>query len=258
MKTITEFFQENYKTVDFENILKVGKIRLDEADDPFGAPAGGDAGDDPMGGPGGDTSGAAGGDPFGGSDPMGGGDPMGGPGGDIGGPAGGPGGDSEDGGFENDKSDDEDDDDENEEDDHEDDPDWTKGVQDPDDPMLDDKPAGETIYDADSVVKSIAAIRSAEPSENLKSMADVQKALELIINGKKLKIEDVSFNDPDDAMKLIDKIEEPLDIKLKNYIDLKIKQPIIAQRDKNKEEIAKLADDNDKARDTIDAMNKRD
>ena len=139
----------------------------------------------------------------------------------------------------------------------EDDPDWTKGVKDTDNITLKDKPAGESIYDGESVIKAINAVQAAKSPEELKSMDQVKKALELIINGKKLKIEDVSFEDPDDAMELISAIEEHLDIKLKNYIDLKIKQPIIAYRDQNKAEIAKMAADNDKARDTIDAMNKQ-
>ena len=46
------------------------------------------------------------------------------------------------------------------------------------------------------------------------------------------------------------------EIKLKNYIDLKIKQPIILYRDQNKADIAAKAAENDKARDAIDALNK--
>lgn len=243
MKTIQEFLQEKVKPVNFSDILTVGKVSLTEADDPLagGAP---DMGGDPG-------MGAPGGDPGMGGDPMAGGDPgMGGLPGDPG--MGGPGGQDPNAGVENAETDEED-----EEDDHEDDPDWTKGVKDPDNVMLKDKPAGESIYDGESVLKSINAVRASKSPEELKSMDEVQKALELIVNGKKLKIEDVSFEDPDDAMELISAIEEPLDIKLKNYIDLKIKQPIIAYRDQNKAEIAKMAADNDKARDTIDAMNKQ-
>lgn len=239
MKTIQEFLQEKLKPIKFEEILDVGKISLNEADDPL---AGMDTGgDDPMAGGAPDADPAAGG-------AMG-GDPLAGLGG---GDA--PDGDSPDAGIENAETEE---DSEDKEDEHEDDPDWTQGVEDPDNVMLDTKPAGESIYDGNSVLKSINAIRASRPAEELKSIDQVQKALELIVNGKKLKIEDVSFEDPDDAMELISAIEEPLDIKLRNYIDLKIKQPIIAFRDKNKAEIAKMAADNDKARDTIDAMNKR-
>lgn len=239
MKTIQEFLQEKLKPIKFEDILDVGKISLNEADDPL---AGMDAGgDDSMAGGAPDADPAAGGDM--GGDPLaglGGGDALGG--------------DDSDAGIENAETEE---DSEDEGDEHEDDPDWTQGVEDPDNVMLDAKPAGESIYDGDSVLKSINAIRASRPAEELKSIDQVQKALELIVNGKKLKIEDVTFEDPDDAMELISAIEEPLDIKLRNYIDLKIKQPIIAFRDKNKAEIAKMAADNDKARDTIDAMNKQ-
>lgn len=234
MKTIQEFLQENLKPVNFDSLLSVGKVSLTEADDPL---AGGDAGADPT----------AGGDPLGGApagDPLAGGDPLGGPGGAPGGAPEGDAGIKPEG-------------DEEEEDDHEDDPDWTKGVKDTDDVTLKDKPAGESIYDGESVLKAINAVQAAKAPEELKSMDAVKKALELIVNGKKLKIEDVSFEDPDDAMELLSAIEEHLDIKLRNYIDLKIKQPIIAYRDQNKAEIAKMAADNDKARDTIDAMNKQ-
>lgn len=239
MKTIQEFLQEKLKPIKIEDILDIGKISLNEADDPL---AGMDAGgDDPMAGGVSDTDPAAGGD-------MG-GDPFASLGG-----GGAPEDDDSDVGIENAETEENS---EDEEDEHEDDPDWTQGVEDPDNVMLDTKPAGESIYDGNSVLKSISAIRASKPAEELKSIDKVQKALELIVNGKKLKIEDVSFEDPDDAMELISAIEEPLDIKLRNYIDLKIKQPIISFRDKNKAEIAKIAADNDKARDTIDAMNKQ-
>lgn len=244
MKTIQEFLQENLKPVNFDSLLSVGKVSLTEADDPL---AGGDAGADPTAG-GDPMGGAPAGDPMGGGDPLGGGDPFGGPGGAPGGAP------ADDAGI---KPEGDEDEDEEEEDDHEDDPDWTKGVKDTDDVTLKDKPAGESIYDGESVLKAINAVQAAKAPEELKSMDAVKKALELIVNGKKLKIEDVSFEDPDDAMELISAIEEHLDIKLRNYIDLKIKQPIIAYRDQNKAEIAKMAADNDKARDTIDAMNKQ-
>lgn len=238
MKTIQEFLQENLKPVNFDSLLSVGKVSLTEADDLM---AGGDMSEAPAGDP------MGGGDPLGG-DPLG-GDPLGGaPGG--GAPGGAPEGDA---GIQPEGDEDEGE----EEDDHEDDPDWTKGVKDIDDVTLTDKPAGESIYDGESVLKAINAVQAAKSPEELKSMDAVKKALELIVNGKKLKIEDVSFEDPDDAMELISAIEEHLDIKLRNYIDLKIKQPIIAYRDQNKTEIAKIAADNDKARDTIDAMNKQ-
>lgn len=240
MKTIDEYLSENVKPVNFDKVLNVGKINIFEAEDPMAA--------DPMGGD-------MGGDPMGGGD-MGGGDPMGGP------PMGGPGGD--DAGFANAETND-DDEEESVEDKklkeldlegHEDDPDATSGIKDIDNATLPAKPAAESIYDFNSLFKSIAAVRSTASEEELKGFDQIEKALTLIGNGKKLKMEDVAFDDPESAMELINKVEEPLDIKLKNYIDLKIKQPIILYRDQNKADIADKAAENDKARDAIDALNK--
>lgn len=243
MKTIDEYLSENIKPVNFDKVLNVGKINIFEAEDPMAAdPIGGDMG---------------GGDPLGGGD-MGGGDPMGGP------PMGGPSGD--DAGFDNaETGEGEDDEEESDEDKklkeldlegHEDDPDATSGIKDTDNVTLPAKPAAESIYDFNSLFKSIAAVRSTASAEELKGFDQVEKALTLIGNGKKLKMEDVAFDDPESAMELINKVEEPLDIKLKNYIDLKIKQPIILYRDQNKADIAAKAAENDKARDAIDALNK--
>lgn len=244
MKTIDEYLSENIKPVNFDKVLNVGKINIFEAEDPMAA--------DPMSG--GDMGG---GDPLGGGD-MGGGDPMGGP------PIGGPSGD--DAGFDNaETGEGEDDEEESDEDKklkeldlegHEDDPDATSGIKDTDNVTLPAKPAAESIYDFNSLFKSIAAVRSTASAEELKGFDQVEKALTLIGNGKKLKMEDVAFDDPESAMELINKVEEPLDIKLKNYIDLKIKQPIILYRDQNKADIAAKAAENDKARDAIDALNK--
>ena len=236
MKTINEYLSENVKPVNFDKVLNVGKIDIFEAEDPMAADSmgGGDMGGDPM----------AGGD-------MGGGDPMGGPGGD-------------DAGFANAEAV-EDDEEESDEDKklkeldlegHEDDPDATSGIKDIDNATLPAKPAAESIYDFNSLFKSIAAVRSTASAEELKGFDQIEKALTLIGNGKKLKMEDVAFDDPESAMELINKVEEPLDIKLKNYIDLKIKQPIILYRDQNKADIADKAAENDKARDAIDALNK--
>lgn len=235
MKTIDEYLSENVKPVNFDKVLNVGKINIFEAEDPMAA--------DPMGG------GDMGGDPMGG-------DPMGGP------PTGGPSGD--DAGFDNAETND-DDEEESVEDKklkeldlegHEDDPDATSGIKDIDNATLPAKPAAESIYDFNSLFKSIAAVRSTASEEELKGFDQIEKALTLIGNGKKLKMEDVAFDDPESAMELINKVEEPLDIKLKNYIDLKIKQPIILYRDQNKADIAAKAAENDKARDAIDALNK--
>ena len=233
MKTIDEYLSENVKPVNFDKVLNVGKINIFEAEDPMAA--------DPLGG---DMGGDMGGDPMGGP-------PMSGPSGD-------------DAGFDNAETND-DDEEESVEDKklkeldlegHEDDPDATSGIKDIDNATLPAKPAAESIYDFNSLFKSIAAVRSTASEEELKGFDQIEKALTLIGNGKKLKMEDVAFDDPESAMELINKVEEPLDIKLKNYIDLKIKQPIILYRDQNKADIAAKAAENDKARDAIDALNK--
>lgn len=237
MKTIDEYLSENVKPVNFDKVLNVGKINIFEAEDPM-------AGGDPLAG------GAMGGDPMGGGDMVG--PPMGGPGGD-------------DAGFGNAETAEDDDEEESDEDKklkeldlegHEDDPDATSGIKDADNVTLPEKPAAESIYDFNAMFKSIAAVRSTASEEELKGFDQIEKALTLIGNGKKLKMEDVAFDDPESAMELINKVEEPLDIKLKNYIDFKIKQPIILYRDQNKADIAAKAAENDKARDAIDALNK--
>lgn len=240
MKTIDEYLSENVKPVNFDKVLNVGKINIFEVTDPMT--------DNPMGG--------GMGDDLGGGEDMGGGDPMGGP--PMGGPA------EDNAGFDNAETS-ENDEEESDEDKkmkeldlegHEDDPDATSGIKDTDNVTLPAKPAAESIYDFNSLFKSIAAVRSTAAEEELKGFDKVEKALTLIGNGKKLKMEDVEFDDPESAMELINKVEEPLDIKLKNYIDLKIKQPIILYRDQNKADIAAKAAENDKARDAIDALNK--
>lgn len=244
MKTIEEFLNEHIQHIDFDKILNVGKINIFEAEDPM---AGGD-------------------DTFASDDlAMGGDDAMSDPSAMLGGSdsTGSPGADS-DAGFDNAATDDSNEDESDEDkklkeldlEGHEDDPDVTNGVKDVDNVTLPEVPAAESIYNFEELFKSIAAIRSTASEEELKSFDQVEKALTLVGNGKKLKIEDVSFDDPENAMELINKIEEPLDIKLKNYIDLKIKQPIILYRDQTKADIAAKAAENDKARKTIDALNK--
>lgn len=244
MKTIEEFLNEHIQHIDFDKILNVGKINIFEAEDPM---AGGD-------------------DTFASDDlAMGGDDAMSDPGAMLGGSdsTGSPDADS-DAGFDNAATDDSNEDESDEDkklkeldlEGHEDDPDVTNGVKDVDNVTLPTVPAAESIYNFEELFKSIAAIRSTASEEELKSFDQVEKALTLVGNGKKLKIEDVSFDDPENAMELINKIEEPLDIKLKNYIDLKIKQPIILYRDQTKADIAAKAAENDKARKTIDALNK--
>lgn len=232
------FLAEKLEKIDMSSDLEHDKIKLTEADDdPFADDAGGDdaGGDDDFGGD------DAGGDPFG--DDAGGGDSDSGNS---------DGGDSEGGtGEENDN-----DNGELNLDDWEDDPDFTKGVQNSDDVTLSDTPSGECIYDVEGAMQSLASVIQSLSDSDLAEIEMVKKAVELIFNGKILKPEDVTFTNPENASFLIKKIAANLDEKTKNYLILKIKQPLIKQRDKQKLDIAALKKDVNVARDTLQDLDK--
>ena len=234
MKKLDEFLKESVKFTNFSNILKIkNKLSLNEADDDADAgddteDAGGD--EDPFADIGGDD---AGGDDLGGNDA---GFSNGGS-------------DTENKTDEKD-SEDEDNSEEEKKDDHEDDPDFTKGVQ-GDDVTLNKTPAGKMIYDSKGVMKGIQAVIETLPEKQLEEIDAVKNALELIFNGKKLKPEDLEFENVQNAIFLIGKIQEGLDNRTINYMDLKLKEPLIKQRDENKAKVASMKKDNDKVRDTI-------
>ena len=244
-----QFLAEKMKEINVADGLDIDepiRIKLTEADDedPFADDAGGDDsfGDDEGGG-----------DPF--ADDAGGPDDMGGPGG--GGSKGG--GDGEDGEVPEDseKTDAENKADELDLEGHEDDPDFTQGVNNPDDATLSDTPSGECIYDVEGITKAIAAVIQATSDTDLEEIEMVKKAVELIFNGKKLKPEDVQFTNPENAAFLIKKIGEKVDEKTKNYMMLKIKAPLIQQRDQQKLDIADLKKQVNVARDTIQDLDKK-
>lgn len=225
------FLAEKLEKIDMSSDLEQDKIKLTEADDdPFADDAGGDAGGDD-----------AGGDPFG--DDAGGGDS------DSGDSDGG----SDEGG--NGEGDDSDNDELNL-DDWEDDPDFTKGVSNSDDVTLSDTPSGECIYDVEGAMQSLASVIQSLSDSDLAEIEMVKKAVELIFNGKILKPEDVTFTNPENASFLIKKIAANLDEKTKNYLILKIKQPLIKQRDQQKLDIAALKKDVNVARDTLQDLDK--
>ena len=232
------FLAEKLEKIDMSSDLEQYKIKLTEADDdPFADDAGGadTGGDDDSGGD------DAGGDPFG--DDAGGGDSDSGDS---------DGGDGEGGNGEGDDSD-------NGElnlDEWEDDPDFTKGVQNSDDVTLSDSPSGECIYDVEGAMQSLASVIQSLSDSDLAEIEMVKKAVELIFNGKILKPEDVTFTNPENASFLIKKIAANLDEKTKNYLILKIKQPLIKQRDKQKLDIAALKKDVNVARDTLQDLDK--
>ena len=241
MKNFKEFLAEKMTEINLlDDLDKPERIKLSEAedDDPF-ADDSGDTDTDT------DTDTADDSDPFG--DDLGGGD---GPGG---GSSGGSDGDEEDGeetdgenSTEADKKADELD-----LDGHEDDPDFLKGATDGDDVTLSDKPSGECIYDVDGIMKAIAAVIQGTNETDLEEIVAVKKAVELIFNGKILKPEDVQFTNTQNAAFLIKKIGEKVDEKTKNYLMVKIKEPLIKQRDQQKLDIVALKKDVNAARDTI-------
>jgi hypothetical protein len=231
------FLAEKLEKIDMSSDLEPDKIKLTEADDdPFADDAGGDdaGGDDDFGGD------DAGGDPFG--------DDTGGP----------DGGDSDsDSDSDGETTDgDEDNNGELNLDDWEDDPDFTKGAANPDDVTLSDTPSGECIYDVEGAMQSLASVIQSLSDSDLAEIEMVKKAVELIFNGKILKPEDVTFTNPENASFLIKKIAANLDEKTKNYLILKIKQPLIKQRDQQKLDIAALKKDVNVARDTLQDLDK--
>ena len=228
------FLKDKMEQFDLSKELEEQKrITLNEDDDPFADDAGG--GDDD-----------AGGDPFGddaGGDDAGGDDAGGDEGGEEGGESAEGEGDGEEKGEIN-------------FDEWEDDPDFTKGVNNPDDVTLTDTPSGECIYDVDGIMKSLAAVIQSTNDNDLAEIEMVKKAVELIFNGKILKPEDVTFTNPQNASYLIKKIGSNVDEKTKNYLILKIKQPLIKQRDQQKLDIAALKKDVNVARDTLQDLDK--
>lgn len=222
------FLAEKLVKIDMADELEnEPKIKLNEDDDPFADDAGGD-----------DAGGDEGGDPFGDDSDS-----------------------SDEGGEDSDDTTEEggeDSEDENEMnfDDWDDDPDFTKGVKNPDDVTLTDTPSGECIYDVDGIMQSLASVIQSSSDTELAEIEMVKKAVELIFNGKILKPEDVTFTNPQNASYLIKKIGSNVDEKTKNYLILKIKQPLIKQRDQQKLDIAALKKDVNVARDTLADLDK--
>lgn len=230
MKDFKEFLSEKISNLDMSDLDLDSKIILTEEDDPFGDDAGGDEGGD------------EGGDPFGGDDGDGDGE-----------------GEKDEEGGEEEKTDDTEETDEPGEinyDDWEDDPDWTQGVLDPNDLTQTSTPAGESIYDVDGIMKSIQAVIQGSSEVELAEIEKVKTAVELIFNGKLLKVEDVTFENPTNASYLIKKIGNNVDEKTKNYMLLKIKTPLLKQRDMNKLKAAAMKKDTNDIRNTISELDK--
>lgn len=255
MKKISEFMAEKVKPIKLTE-FKYTPFKLNEADDDmdFGETAddagGDDAGFDDAGFD--DAGGDEGGDDFGGDDAgfgddAGGGDPFG----DSGDEGGDDSGDAADTG------------DENAEDDdpydmagHDDDPDFASQTTDADSDLGQPSPAGQCVLDVDGVFKSLNAVIESLPDVELAEIDAVKKAVTLIFNGKILKPEDVTFQNPKNAAYLLKKIGENLNEKTNRYMLLKIKQPLIKLRDSRKEELAKMKADTQNIRTTLSTIDK--
>lgn len=211
---------------------------ITEEDDPFAA-AGGDDG--------GDAGGDAGADPFGdagGGNDTGGADPFGTAGGDMGGSAGGNGGNNAggEGGTEGAEGEDEDKDpDANPaltDGSHEPDPEFNQGEGDPNDVTLSKTTSIANKFNITDVMKSVATVIQTLSEEQLVEIEKVKNDVELIFNGLLLNDEDLEFDNVENAIFLIEKIAEKLDIKAKSYLIRKMKEPLIKKRDGIKQEIA--------------------
>lgn len=230
MKDLKELLNSVVDTIELSNNKKFSKFLTEEADytgdkllteedDPFGGDAGGDAGADPFGGDaGGDVDGDASADPFAS---------------DAGGNTGasenaGEGNNDVDGDIESESNDDT----------HEDDPEFSQGKMDNNDVTLTDVPAAKSIYDIDKIMNTVTTVFQSLSEEQLVENEKVKAAIELIFNGKILNEEDLEFTNLKNALFLIRKIGQKLDTKTRNYLNRKIKEPLIKKRDQIKQDIA--------------------
>lgn len=205
---------------------------ITEEDDPFGG--GGDAGND--------AGGDAGGDPFGGggdagNDAGGGADPFGND-------AGGGGSDGDDGGAKN-GSEGEDDEDKDTDQNpaltdgsHELDPEFNQGETDPNDITLSKDASINNKFNITDIMKTVATVIQTLSEDQLVEIEKVKNDVELIFNGFLLNEEDLDFDNVENAIFLIEKIAEKLEIKTKGYLIRKMKEPLIKKRDGIKQDIA--------------------
>ena len=206
---------------------------ITEEDDPFAG--GGDVGGGDAGG------GDAGGDPFGGGgdagNDAGGGDPFGS---DMGGGAGGEGGAGAEGGAEG-EDDEEKDPDENSaltDGSHEPDPEFNQGETDPNDVTLSKDASINNKFNITDIMKTVATVIQTLSEDQLVEIEKVKNDVELIFNGFLLNEEDLDFDNVENAIFLIEKIAEKLEIKTKSYLIRKMKEPLIKKRDGIKQDIA--------------------
>lgn len=261
MKDLKELLNSAVDEIKLTNGLKFDRFLTEEsdfvgtviaeADDPFGGDAG--PGGDPFGGDasndaGGDVGGDAGGDPFGGD--AGGGAA----GGDAG--AGAAGGDAANG--ENAEG-------ENEENkdgenpaltdgSHEQDPEFSQGTTNSDDVTLPDVPAAKSKFDIEGIMSTVMSVIQTCSEDQLVEMDKVKNCVELIFNGFKLNNEDLEFNNLKNAIFLIKKIADKLDITARSYLNRKLKEPLIKKRDDIKQKIAAQKGDLQNTRDILTSL----
>ena len=211
---------------------------ITEEDDPFGS-AGGDMGGGDAGG------GDAGGDPFGGGgdagNDAGGGDPFGSDmGGGASGGAGGEGGAGAEGGAEGEDDEDKDPDENPALTDgsHEPDPEFNQGETDPNDVTLSKDASINNKFNITDIMKTVATVIQTLSEDQLVEIEKVKNDVELIFNGFLLNEEDLDFDNVENAIFLIEKIAEKLEIKTKSYLIRKMKEPLIKKRDGIKQDIA--------------------
>lgn len=229
MKDIHDFLVERVKPVTLKNNYVPFKLNEAEGDEDGGGDEIG--GDDPFA-----DEDANGGDPFSDND-----------------------GDENDSNNSDDEENDTEDNEETEEDiydikGHKDDPDFTKGGESGE--VVQPTPAGKCIYDVEAVMRSLNSVINALKPDELAEFEAVKKAVTLIFNGKLLNPEDVTFNNPKNAAFLIKKIAAGVNGKTRNYLILKIKQPLIKQRDAFKEDNVNIENSINNLRKTIDSIEK--
>lgn len=212
---------------------------ITEEDDPFagggdvdgGDTSGGDANADPFGG--GDAGNDAGSDPFGTN--MG-----GGAGGSAAGAGAGGEGSGDAGGI-NGEDDEDKDPDENPaltDGSHEPDPEFNQGESDPNDVTLSKDASINNKFNITDIMKTVATVIQTLSEEQLIEIEKVKNDVELIFNGFLLNEEDLDFDNVENAIFIIEKIAKKLEIKTKNYLIRKLKEPLIKKRDNIKQDIA--------------------
>ena len=203
---------------------------ITEEDDPFASnDAGGDTASDPFGGgdAGGDATGNANADPFGNN---------------MSNDAGGNG----EGSSNNDNEDNDEDDKEKDPDanpaltdgSHDPDPEFNQGENDENDVTLSKSPSIHSSLNLTEVMKVVATVIQTLSEDQLVEIEKVKNDVELIFNGFLLNDEDLEFENVENAIFLIEKIAEKLNIKAKSYLIRKMKEPLIKKRDGIKQDIA--------------------